>query len=398
MRELRQSQRRFCAIVIGLVFLLSGIFKLMDPVGTRLIVEGYYRFFHVAFLQPTALVFGLLLSLAEALTGAALVAGVYRKAAAWSACILLLIFTLVTFLLWITGSRMECGCFGEAIHLTPFQSLLKNGVLLLLWVGSFLPLRDLQDARRGKYVCFWAVAASLLVFSVWSLRNIPLVDFTPFTLSARLAVSEDVDPGGADYDEVIAFIYEKNGHQGTFTLDNLPDSTWTFVREELLVKEDNIQESGYPSLPISDASGASLDSLAAAPLVMVVSAYQPDRLSESDWEAASDLLRAASERGFQPLLLVASGTYQLPPTRDFFPIYQSDYKTLISLNRSNGGAVYLNEGNLIQKWSRHQYPDAGDLDWIVGSDATETMITASTGGRLTFQAFLLYTFALLIIL
>ena len=397
MKELRQSQRRFCAIIIGLVFLFSGILKLMDPVGTKLIVEGYLKFFHVAFLSPAAMVFGLVLSLTEALTGAALVSGVYRKAAAWSSMVLLLFFTAVTFILWVSGSKMECGCFGEAIHLTPFQSFLKNGILRLLWAGAFLPLRALQDARGHNYVCFWIVAVSMAAFMTWSLLHIPLVDFTPFNLSSRLAVAEEADPAGAGNDQIVVFIYEKNGQQGSFNIDNLPDSTWTFVRQEMLSKEDNIRETSFPSLPIFNESGATLDSLAAGPLVLAISVYEPEEMSQKQWEDAADLLADAAANGFRPLLLVSSGNYVLPDSRQFPPVYRSDYKTLISLNRSNGGASYFNEGNLIQKWSWRQYDDVHP-QWIASADATETMITASTRGRLTFQAFLLYTLALLLIL
>ena len=113
--------RRFCAILIGLVFLASGLLKLLDPVGTGLIVSEYFKFFHLGFLQGTAKALGMALSLVEAATGAALISGVFRKTTAFITSLLVVFFTIITLILWIAKPEMDCGCFGEAIHLSHGQ-------------------------------------------------------------------------------------------------------------------------------------------------------------------------------------------------------------------------------------------------------------------------------------
>ena len=95
MKKAHHSFRRFCAILIGLVFLASGLLKLLDPVGTGLIVSEYFKFFHLGFLQGTAKALGMVLSLVEAITGAALISGVFRKTTAVITSILIIFFTAV---------------------------------------------------------------------------------------------------------------------------------------------------------------------------------------------------------------------------------------------------------------------------------------------------------------
>ena len=402
--------RRVASFLIGLVFFVSGLLKLMDPVGTKLIVEAYLHFLKIGFLDFAALPAGVLLALVEAWTGAALITGVFRRLAALTASVLIGFFTLVTLVLWIANPEMDCGCFGEAVHLTHRQSFLKNVVLCVLAVIAFVPLRHYGRPRRHKYLPFWLVAVSLAAFSVYSLLYIPLVDFTPFNLSSMLYAAAGDEPDADTEEYVQAFVYEKNGKEGVFTLDRLPDSTWTFVRAEPLRKQDHIRETAFPALPFTDAEGNYRDVLAASGPVMVVSVYHPEKLSARAWNETAALLSGADGEGFTPLLLLAAapGTVRTFLSSDAVDAataqvlsdaaYYADYKTLVSLNRSNGGAVYFHEGNLIEKWARRNLPDAKRLAKLARKDATDAMVSSSTKGRLSFQAFVLYAFAALLFL
>ena len=110
--------RRFCAFIIGLVFLLAGIFKLLDPVGAGLVVEEYYRFLGLTFMLPTAKAVAIFLALLEALLGAAMISGVWRDIVAIATSALIVFFTIITLFLAIFNPSMDCGCFGEVIHLS----------------------------------------------------------------------------------------------------------------------------------------------------------------------------------------------------------------------------------------------------------------------------------------
>ncbi len=409
MSYIGNKAKRFCAVLVGFVFFVAGILKLMDPVGTMLIVREYLNFLHIGFLSGIAGFIGESFAAAETLLGICLVTGVFRVVAAWASSILLGSFTLLTLLLWILNPNMDCGCFGEAIHLTHFQSFAKNIILCLVAFIGFFPYHNLGKPKNSKYVTFALTVAAVVAFAAYSLMFIPMLELTPFNLSSRLEAAE----GNPDLDEdeyISTFIYEKNGKSGVFTLNNIPDSTWTFVEAKTIKKEDNINESDFPSLSFRDADGAYRDTLAAKGLVIVVSVPEPKKMSKSQWMSTSALLEKADAAGLAPLLLVsaspaqfvdiisATGLEQNILMPIMTSVYYSDYKTLISLNRSNGGAVYFNDGNLISKWAARSLPSSKKLAKIVRQNETEVMLESDNKGKLTFEAFMLYTVALMLII
>lgn len=408
MNYLGNKARRFCAVVLGLVFFVAGILKLMDPVGTTLIIREYLNFLHISFLSGIAGFIAEAFASLETLLGICLITGVFRIVTAWASSILLWGFTLLTLLLWILNPNMDCGCFGEAFHLTHFQSFAKNIILCLIAFGGFFPYKDLGRPKNSKYVTFALTVAAVIAFAVYSLMFIPMLELTPFNLSSRLEAAEGLPE--SDEDEYIStFIYEKNGKSGVFTLNNIPDSTWTFVEAKTIKKEDNINESEFPRLSFRDTEGEYRDTLAAKGLVMAISVPEPKKMNAAKWEKTADLLKKSADAGLTALLLAGSspdqfadiignaGVDQATSMQILTSVYYSDYKTLISLNRSNGGAVYFNDGNLISKWASRNLPSARKLAKIVRQDDTEVMLDSDSRGKLTFEAFMLYTLALMLI-
>ena len=400
--------KRLCAKIIGFVFFIAGTLKLMDPAGSALIVREYLNFFHVGFLSGTAGVIGEVFALLETLCGVCLVTGVFRKVAAWTVSILLGGFTLLTLVLWIANPEMDCGCFGEAIHLTHFQSFAKNMVLCILAVIAFWPFKDFGSPSRKKYVTAAVIGASWIGFAIYSLLCIPMLQLTPFSLSSRLSAAAGLPETTTD-EYISTFIYEKNGKQGVFTLNKLPDSTWTFVETRTVKKEDNIRETDFPELSFTDREGEYRDTLAAAGNVIVFSVTRPDRIRERRWRSVAEAAGKASEAGFDVLVLM-SGSFDgmEAAMRKNLPAevagalleqcYMADYRTLISLNRSNGGAVYFNDGNIIQKWAATSLPDGKELNGIIRRNSTEVMLKADSRGRLAFQTYMLYTLSLLLLI
>ncbi len=393
--------KRFCGFITGFVFFLSGIVKLLDPVGAGLVMDGYFDFLHMDFMTPVSKFFGVMFALAETIIGTGLITGVWRKTIALSAIILQGFFTVLTLLLVIFNPEMDCGCFGEAIHLTHMQTFLKNIVLCILLAAYFFPSSQLGENRKRKYASFALVTISVLAFTVYSLMYIPLVDFTDFKPAAALMAGEG--SGGDSYESV--FIYEKDGERQSFTLDHLPDSTWTFVDTETVMVES---EGGTSvTLSIRDTEGDYHDSMAAEGKVMAVSVYDISRKA-GRWNHTAHFLSIAGKAGFTPLLLVSSTPEEFEDMASGLDpqiaealrryLYFSDYKTLISMNRSNGGATFFCDGYLIRKYARRALPDMGELSKLFQSDETEELISRSTSGDLTFQGFLLYVFAVMLLL
>ena len=349
--------RRISAVLIGFVFFLAGILKIMDPVGARLVVEEYLKFLHMGWLNGLAGVLASGMALLEALLGAALITGVWRKVAGLAVGVMTAFFTLLTFFLYLKNPHMDCGCFGEMIHLTHLQTLLKNIILLALWALAFLPLNKLEPTRKVKYVSFPIAAVSVVGFLLYSSLTIPLVDFTPFKPGAELMLPEDIDD---------------------------PNDERT------------------PTLSLSDAEGEYFDDLLMEGDLMVVSIYDVAKLKPRQWDKIVKLLQDAAATGYKPMVLAAASpsimqeSTSAPEVLD--ATYYADRKKLLTLNRSNGGASYIQEGLIVTKWGIRGLPDQEKLQELASADVTESLLSENNGDRLKFQAFLLYVFAVMLLL
>lgn len=404
MKHSIERLRRLCAFITGFVFFISGILKVLDPVGAGLVMKEYLGFLHIGFLGFASKGLGTAFALAESIIGTALITGVWRKATAFAALILQGFFTLLTLALVIFNPEMDCGCFGEAIHLTHGETFIKNLILCAILAAAFIPMKDLGEPVKKKYVSFAVVTVSVLIFCIYSLMYIPLIDFTEYRQTALLQAADSFPAAEEDRYEA-AFVYEKDGETKIFDLQHLPDSTWTFVSTETVLKEE-YQDNGI-NLSFYNAEGEYADQLATEGNVMVISIYKPE-IKSSGWKETAEFIREASKAGFTPLLLAASTPDEMEDllknadesSRHTIEqhLYFSDYKTLMTLNRSNRGAVWFSYGYLIRKWAARALPDEEQMKEALGSDVTETIIEKSTRGSLAFQGFLLYVFAVMLLL
>jgi uncharacterized membrane protein YphA (DoxX/SURF4 family) len=391
MRYLLLRLKRFCGFITGLVFFLSGLVKLMDPVGAGLVMKEYYAFLHLGFLSFSAKTMGVAFALFETIVGVALITGVWRKITAQAALIMQGFFTLLTLLLVIFDPEMDCGCFGEAIHLTHWQTFLKNIVLMALLSAYYFPSRHIGTTKKKKYISFALVTVSVMAFTAYSLRYIPLIDFTAYKPGAELQAGARIN---ADEMYESVFTYEKDGVQEEFTLGHLPDSTWTFVSVDTRLKEGQKESTTELSFydPVTEQY---MDTLATEGKVMVVSVYAPKDKARL-WKMTERFTTRAEAAGFNVLLLCTDVSNV--PQNLLEKAYISDYKTLISLNRSNGGVTYFYNGMLIRKWAARNAADVTELNDIADSDATEIYIDTESKGSLVFQGFLLYVFAVMLLL
>ena len=385
--------KRFCGFLFGIVYFLSGLIKLMDPAGAGLVMKEYYDFLHIGFLEPTANLTGIALALAETLIGAGLVCGVWRRKTGAAAIIFQSTFTLLTLLLYIYNPEMDCGCFGEAIHLTHSQTFFKNLILLGLILIYFIPKKHLGETTRRKYVSFSIVSISIIGFMIYSLLYIPLIDFTAYKPGAELL--SNATEGGDDLYEAV-FTYEKDGKTSTFTLEDLPEdiATWTYVGTDTRIKK-GIAGSIIELSIFNPKTQRYVDSIAADGKVLIISIYDTD-LASDKWTKIDNLIRETRECGVK-ILLLATDTTNIPESLQDIA-YTSDFKTLISLNRSNGGATYFQNGILIKKWADRTLPGSEELQAVAADDPTEIIIDHQSKGSLGFQGFLLYVFAVMLLL
>lgn len=386
--------RRFCAFVLGAVFLISGILKLMDPVGSEFIMKSYFSFLHIGFMDFSAKFFGVAFALTEAVLGAALMSGVWRKVVGIAVVALTTFFTLLTLVLLIFNPVMDCGCFGEAIHLTHLQTFVKNVILCALCCGAFIPMRELDRPVKVKYVSFALTACSLVALLIYSMVALPLKDYTVFHPGAMLQAAADEQY--KDFSEP-EFIYEKDGVTQAFSLDALPDSSWSFVDSR--IRQDDFAAGTV--LTLTDDAGEYCDSLATKGNVLVVSAYR--KLSAGRIEGIESLVADARAAGLTPIVLVPSDDVLAAASEKHAAledglVYYSDYKTLATLNRSNGGATWISDGQIARKWSYTLRPSSEKLSAALAEDPTVLALETQSKGSLALQSFLLYIFAVLLLL
>lgn len=386
--------RRFCAFVLGAVFLISGILKLMDPVGSEFIMKSYFSFLHIGFMDFSAKFFGVAFALTEAVLGAALMSGVWRKVVGIAVVALTTFFTLLTLVLLIFNPVMDCGCFGEAIHLTHLQTFVKNVILCALCCGAFIPMRELDRPVKVKYVSFALTACSLVALLIYSLVALPLKDYTAFHPGAMLQAAADEQY--KDFSEP-EFIYEKDGVTQAFSLDALPDSSWNFVDSR--IRQDDFAAGTV--LTLTDDAGEYCDSLATKGNVLVVSAYR--KLSAGRIEGIESLVADARAVGLTPIVLVPSDDVLAAASEKHAAledglVYYSDYKTIATLNRSNGGATWISDGQIVRKWSYTLRPSSEKLSAALAEDPAALALETQSKGSLALQSFLLYVFAVLLLL
>jgi len=234
--------RNFSRLFVGLVFIYSGFVKVIDPLGSAYKFTDYFVAMHIDFLSGMSLFFSILLSVAELVIGIALVFNLVPKLASWGVLLFMGLFTPLT--LWLAAANpvSDCDCFGDALILTNWQTFYKNLVLLVFVIIIFLYRKKFKPVYNEFFQ--WALGVfftiASVVLSLYCLRNLPVIDFRHYHVGANIQegmIIPDEEKDNVDVYESI-FIYEKNGEQKEFAVDELPDSTWTFVdATHKLIKE-----------------------------------------------------------------------------------------------------------------------------------------------------------------
>lgn len=322
--------RDICRVVFALTFILSGVLKLIDPVGTGLIVKEYLDFMHLGFLMQFSVAMGIALSALELTIGCCVLTGIKLRFFSSVALGVIGIFTLLTLYLVIANPISDCGCFGEAIHLTNTQTFIKNLVLLLLGLFIFFTrkkaTRIARDPLETIIAAFFGLIGICIALHAWA--TIPGIDFTAYRTGTDLG--ELADANQARYETT--FLYSRDGKVEEFTLDNLPDDSWTYVdsRTELVEGDTKMAQIDFQ---LEESEGQQL----------AVTIYNPAAITEKQQQRIESFRKRALMAGSEVVVYGPGDEYR-----------SADRKSLMTLNRSNGGAVYFNDGVIVMKWANSQ--------------------------------------------
>ncbi len=367
MKTLTQTAR----ILTGLLFVFSGFVKGIDPMGTAFKLGDYFTAFNMGFLDALALPLSITLCLVEFIAGMMLLSGSMVRLASWMVALFMALFTPLTLILAITNPVSDCGCFGDAILLTNWETFFKNVVITLLVVFVFIrrddPTGTLTLKAGLNFTLFFAFL--FLLFMRYNLAYLPVIDFRPYKVGTNIQEAMAIPPD-AEHDRYdIRFIYEKDGIQKEFTLNDYPadDTSWVFVdQKSVLISK------GYVP-PIHDFT---LISREGVDMTDLVTGHQGDlllmvarKLEKSHREGlvkGYDLgitLRDSETRFY---IVTASAPELAAGLVTGFNALYADETTLKTVIRSDPGFVLLHNGTVAAKWSYHNLPSkdefTGDLN------------------------------------
>lgn len=360
-------------IIFGLVFLFSGFVKAVDPLGTAYKISDYLEAFSLTSLDFLAFPAALMLIAAEFTIGFNILFNVHLKATTWVASLFMLVMTPVTLYLAISNPISDCGCFGDAIVMTNWQTFYKNVVLCIILATIAL----LQKQSRPWLSNWGAWVVTLLPIlisfgiSIYCYNLLPILDFRPYKKGNNIIEGMQI-PEDAPLDKYeTTFIYEKDGIEQAFTLDNYPaeDSTWTFVRQE-----SKLIEQGYVP-PIHDFSIVTEDGditdliLEDAGYTLLVISHKVEKAATKNIKCVKSTIANAKKAGANVIWLTSSYSDEIEEFKTQYGIEDTfgatDDITLKTIVRSNPGLVLIKDATVIEKWHHNALPSKDKLNQLI---------------------------------
>lgn len=353
--------------LLAFTFIFSGFVKGVDPLGSAYKFHDYFLAFGLDFLQPLTLFFSVSLSALELLFGLLLLFNILPKIATWGILIFMLVFTPLTLALAIFNPVSDCGCFGDAIHLSNWHTFFKNLLFLLAALYLFRNRNRLRPSvtGSGQVVLSAIMMVFALVPSHIGYRHLPIFDFRPYHIGANIYQSMQY-PHDAPPDEYKTLLYyEKDGKVKEFDETNYPwnDSTWTFVdSKSILIKK------GYTppitNFSLTDISGIDItDSIIRSPgyQLFIVSPWL-DRVSDSAVDTLRQVISAAKQAGYLTFWATAASTGSALAMQNRLGIDSlmvlGDEVMLKTIVRANPGILLLHNGTIIGKWNWTDFPSS----------------------------------------
>ncbi len=360
-----------CRLLTAATFVLSGFVKAVDPLGTQYKINDYLEAWHLAQYVPDILTLAasVAMSAVEFGIGICLLFAIHRRATSRLLLLIMAVFTPLTLWLAIADPISDCGCFGDAIKLSNWETFWKNVVLLAFAVVLARRPADMIRfiSRTNQWIVLNYSALFILAVSGYSLYYLPQFDFRPYHVGADIRKGMEIPPGAPQPQFETTFILEKDGQRKEFTLDNYPDSTWTFIDSKTVQTAE-----GYVP-PIHDFSITRRDNgediteqvLADSSYTMLLVAPYLELADDSHLDLINQIYEYAPDNGYPFYCLTASTDRAIERWRDMtgaeYPFCSTDATTLQTVIRSNPGLVLIKSGRVIRKWSHNRLPDEYQL-------------------------------------
>ncbi|MCC9064378.1 BT_3928 family protein [Flavobacterium piscisymbiosum] len=354
-------------LFVGVLFIISGLIKLNDPVGFSYKLAEYFSepVFNMPFLEPLALGLAIFLVILEVVLGVMLLVGYKSKLTIWALLLLIVFFTFLTFYSAYFDVVKDCGCFGDALHLTPWQSFTKDIVLLFFILILFINKKLVKPLFSSPVtnIITYASVVLCIFMAVWVLNHNPIKDFRPYKVGTNIEKGMEIPEGAPKSVVEMIFIYKVNGVDKEFTekdLANIPEGA-TFVD-----RKDKVITEGYIP-PIHDFTMVKEDSdykeeLLKEPKLLVFVTYDLALSNPDGMKKLEGLTKDAKTKGYKVIAMTASGADEIAKAKKQYGLdvnfYFCDATALKTVERANPSIVVIQNGTIIQKV---HYNDIQDL-------------------------------------
>jgi uncharacterized membrane protein YphA (DoxX/SURF4 family) len=358
--------------IVGVLFIVSGLIKANDALGFSYKLEEYFSadVLNLEFLIPLALVMAAGICILEIVLGVMVLVGARPKLTSWALLSMIVFFTFLTFYSAYFNKVTDCGCFGDAVKLTPWESFGKD-LILLFFIGIIFLRKHLIKpllSMKMENMLIGIVAFFCFAFVFHTHNHLPLKDFRPYAIGKNIPEGmKTCDELGVPCEEVAYFYKVKDKVSGEELEITSVEYQNNWEQYDFLESSDNsiVLQEGYEA-PIHDFS-ISLDgadytySVLDADYAFLLVTYNILKTEKDAWSKVNDLA-ASAETNSIPFLVMSASTDEV--IEDFrhevqamYPFYFTDETTLKTMVRSNPGLLLLKKGTIVGKWHHHDFPD-----------------------------------------
>lgn len=347
-------------LLVSVTFIFSGFVKLIDPLGSAYKFDEYFGadVLNLEFLSPFTVQFSILLILAEIMLGVMLLVGFLPKLTVWSLFFLTLIFLFLTWYSAYFDKVNDCGCFGDAVKLTSWETFYKNIVLIGLVIFLVIRVYDIHpifDEIFAKWVSLISLALFIFI-TFYVLRHLPIIDFRPYAIGKNIPAGMLIPDGAAQPVYEDTWIYNVDGKDQVYTTEDKP---WNIEGATFVDRKTKILEEGFvPAIHdfTMERDGEDwTEVLMEKDKLMLIVGYNIDKSSKKGLQNIKKVTDKALENGYSIYFFSASTQEQFDEIKEEyqldFELLFCDETTLKTIIRSNPGIVTLDKGTITGKWS-----------------------------------------------
>jgi len=367
--------KHIARILLGLTFVFSGFAKGIDPWGSAYKFTDYFNAFQMPWLTGLAFALGILLAASEFFLGIAMLFNFFIRRTSWFMLAFMIFFTGLTFVLALTNPVTDCGCFGDALVITNWQTFYKNIVLLTLAFYVFLQRKNFKG-KNGPILSVAMTGMTMVVYFylvTYSYNHLPIVDFSPYKVGVNIPDAMKIPEGAPKdiYENYLVYKNLKTGKEKEFTEANYPwqdTLNWKFVK----MGEQKLIQKGYKP-PIHDfrietKEGEDIKDffLYDEKGTFIVIAYNLQKTSKAGMAKMAALAVEAKHKGYNFIGLTASSPDSFEAFKNEtgaqFDFFNTDEVTLKTIVRSNPGLILINKGTIQAKYHFNDTPKSEDLE------------------------------------